>query len=238
MKTWQALGLGIGGATAAIFFGKKVIAYFHTPARAMTVDQALTEMRKYAQQGIVQIIQDGSPMVIGGLVNGVQHNYAGNQVRNTIDNLDPRLGVFLVRLDQMLKSKYKIDTFIDYGITHGGDNPMDCHNQGRAIDFAGALGPNVDVNIQRDWGNKSSSGSGYRLSKDDNGYKMFLDIYNFATAEGADRSCDTIPRAEGPPTKIGDHSCVITPDHPDPSLRTAHQNHIHMQIGRTVGVEP
>jgi len=115
---------------------------------------------------------------------------------------------------------------------------MDCHNQGRAIDFVGAQGPNLNVNVLRDWGNKPSNGTGYRLNKGDNGYQLFLDVYRFATEEGADRSCDNTPRPEGPPTQIGDHTCVVTPDHPSPELRAMHQNHMHLQIGRTVGTEP
>lgn len=225
------------------------------PAREFTIDEALAQMRDYAARGLVAIVDEGTGsqprMTIGGTVAGVQHVYldtSGEATRDRIDNLDPRFGVYLVHLNQMLASM-GVDTLLDLGITHGGSNPDDVHNQGRAIDVAGIRGPGkrtilhaaqpIDLNVLRDWGKMPEGDSGtYRLSSNDPGFKEFKAIYDFAVREGADRSCDATLRPEGPPSTIGFASCAITPDHPAASLHAAHQNHMHLQVGRTFGVEP
>ena len=113
------------------------------------------------------------------------------------------------------------------------------------------------LNIQKDWGDKPvmlpdgtqarrwpnvSKGRPfndtlYRLDPQQNSFAdkttpksflamaIFRDVYNFATLH----CTDTKP--PGPPTTIGKSSrFIIHPDHPDPGLRGAHQNHIHMEI--------
>lgn len=243
-----------GAAIVAIGFVVKRM-MTRKPARDMTIPEALDTMRNYALAGVVTILDEGSGaqprMTIGGNIGGVQHVYldsSGETVRPKIDNLDPRFGVYLVRLDQLLKSM-GIDTLLDLGITHGSSNELDVHNQGRAIDIGGVRGPGkwsilhgtmpIDLNVYRDWGKKPEAGVGvYRLPKNDPGYAIWKAIYAFGVSEGADRSCDTTPRPEGPASEIGFASCLITPDHPSPSLHAVHQNHLHMQIGPTFGVEP
>jgi hypothetical protein len=220
---------------------KRAAAFFHTPARSLTIAQAIAEMRGYARSGLVDILSEGSGssprMVIGGDIAGVQHFYdVGNVKRNTIDNLDPRFGVFLVRLDHLLHSLgvREVDAL---GITHGGDNPGDAHNQGRAIDISGVrgrslFGGTIDLNVLRDWGKKPASAIGtYRLHRSDPGYAMFKAIYQFATIEGQDRS--ERPVQGGPPSSIGFASYILTPDHPVKSLRIGHQDHLHLQVGPT-----
>jgi len=243
---WTGWALGVGAAIGTFFLGRQVLAAISqmrsTPARALSMTEAIEQMRAYARQGLVQILSEGSGpsprWTVSGKIAGIQHIYldkSGEQIRSQIDNLDPRFGVFLVRLDILLK-KLGVTKLIDLGITHGSDNEQDVHNQGRALDVAGLKGPGIDLNVYRDWGKKPEKPGFYRLSSRDSGYKIFQAIYNFGTLEGADRSCDQTPRPEGPPTKIGQASCLITPDHPSPKLRKDHQNHMHIQVGKTFGV--
>ncbi len=247
---WQKIAMGtvvVVGAGTVLTLRKAWARMTHKPARNFTVEEARAEMRRLADTGIVDIIDisagplgpsDHPRMTIGANVAGVQHVYydGAEHPRKTIDNLDPRFGVYLVRLDQML-ARMGVTELLDLGITHGSDNPTDVHNQGRAIDVAGVKGDGIDLNVYRDWGKKPEGAPGqYRLDISDPGYDMFREIYNFGTAEGADRS--VTPDQGGPPTHIGEGSYLITPDHPNPKLHIDHQNHMHMQIGRTQGVEP
>ncbi len=242
MAWWTKWAIGGAVTVATLAAAKSAVAYFHTPARAMSIAEALTEMRKYARDGLVDIVSEGSGssprMTLGGNISGVQHVYAvGNVQRKTIDNVDPRFGVFLVRLDQLLHS-VGVRELYDLGITHGGSNAGDAHNQGRAIDIAGIRGSSmygdkIDLNVLRDWGNNPSGKIGeYRLQEGDPGYAMFRAIYQFATHEGADRKSDSAFQG-GPPSDIGFASYIVTPDHPSPSLRSGHQDHMHLQVGPT-----
>lgn len=217
--------------------------YSAVPARALSVDQAIEQMNAYADAGIVDIVTpaSGGRMTIGGRIGGVQHSYlddTGIHPRKTIDNLDPRFGVLLVRLDAMAEN-LGVTEVLDLGITHGSSNPDDVHNQGRAIDVGGLRGSDrsgpFDLRIFRDWGQRPDLGVGvYRLSAGDPGFDLFASIYAIGTQEGADRT--THPEWT-PPTQIGELSYLITPDHPNAELRSAHKNHIHLQLGRTIGVE-
>jgi hypothetical protein len=239
--------IGSAVTVGTFFLGRQALAIISSmrqkPARSFTTQEALNQMREYAKSGIITIISEDSPnrMTIDATnIAGIKHVYldsSGEHPRSRIDNLDPRFGVYIVHLNMLLK-KLGVTKLLDLGITHGGENEQDAHNQGRALDLAGLQGPKVNLNVYRDWGQKPSKGTGvYRLNPSDPGYKIFQSIYNFGTLEGADRSCDSIPRPEGPPSQIGFASCLITPDHPSPSLHSTHQNHMHLQLGRTFGVE-
>lgn len=216
------------------------------PARSLSLEEARAQMRAYADAGAVDIISgaESGRMTVGATIEGVQHSYLdGNKIepRHTIDNLDPRFGVLLVRLDAMLAG-LGIDELLDIGITHGSSNEMDVHNQGRAIDIGGLRGsgvPGGDVRVFRDWGQRPEQGRGiYRLSSGDPGYDLWPAIYAVGSEEGADRNTSMSLEGGGLPTRIGEGSYILSPDHPDPKLHADHQNHIHMQIGRTQGVEP
>ncbi|MGK7379767.1 hypothetical protein ACSFXN_18275 [Planococcus sp. 1R117A] len=130
------------------------------------------------------------------------------------------------------------------GIGHGGDDPTDCHNHGRALDFSGIDGSSSGMpfkrKIQEDWGNKPViSGTPLRLdpTKDSLAHDFFRTVFSFATLEC---ECNGIgPANKWPPKEIGDKGgYVLHPDyidHPPPAqqLRRDHQNHIHMQVGPT-----
>jgi acetylornithine deacetylase/succinyl-diaminopimelate desuccinylase-like protein len=64
-------------------------------------------------------------------------------------------------------------------------------------------------------------------------FLIFGDIYDFVTRHCTDRGGETCKgkQPQGQPTTIGKESqCIIHPDHPNPSLRPTHVNHIHMEI--------
>lgn len=230
------LAIGAGGI---LFVGTALAMRLRgKPARAMSVAEAQQVMRDYASRGLVTILAEGPRMVVGGQIAGIQHSYLSGstaQPRGQIDNLDPRFGVYLVRLDQMLRGQGATE-LLDLGITHGSDNPEDVHNKGRAIDVAGIRGPRINLNVLKDWGRKPEAGRGvYRLGPLDDGYYLFRKIYDLGAREGA----DVTTKPEGaPPSRIGYPGYLITPDHSDPSLHAHHQDHMHMQLGRTIGEEP
>ena len=243
------------GGVAAVAIGlvaRRVLAGARKPARDMTIPEALDVMRGYARDGVVQILDEGSGsmprMTIGPVVAGVRHVYldtSGETPRAKIDNLDPRFAVYLVRLDQLLASM-GVDTLGDLGITHGGSNPDDAHNMGRALDLRFIRGPGkwsllhgkqpIDLDVLHDWGERPESAVGtYRLRKGDRGFNEFRAIYDFAVREGADRCCGHASCQEGPPSTIGFASCTLGPDHPSARLRVDHRNHFHLQAGPTTG---
>ena len=252
--TWK-VGAGALAALAALLLVRRAVSGgADKPARQLTLAEAQDLMQKYANAGVISIYDDGSGridhrMSIGSTVAGVDHNYltsVGDNSRIThrdrIDNLDPRFGVYLVRLSQLMRAM-GVDEMLDAGITHGGSNPNDVHNQGRAIDVVGLRNDrgDLDLNVLRDWGNKPDAGSGnYRLQSGDPGWALFQAIYRFAAVEGSDRSEKVGPDADNNglrPTEIGESGYILTPDHPNAKLRADHKNHMHLQLGRTQGVE-
>lgn len=246
MILWQKIALGVSvivgmGFAARSVMGSAIARRLRKPAREMSLAEAHAELLKLSDDGALQILADGPRMTLGSSIYGVRHVYydGAEHPRASIDNLDPRFAVYLARLDQRLE-ELGIDTLLDLGITHGGSNPNDVHNQGRAIDVAGVKSSSreIDLNVYRDWGKKPEKGTGvYRLTSDDApGFDIFREIYDFGVREGADRS----EHADqgGPPSEIGFGGYLITPDHPNPKLHHDHQNHMHMQLGRTQGVEP
>ncbi|WP_186001683.1 hypothetical protein, partial [Streptomyces sp. IB201691-2A2] len=144
-----------------------------------------------------------------------------------------------------------------------GDGPggrIDCHGQGRAVDFVGArgelLGDEVYFTVSDDWGNvhipgltKSNgdwlAGTGantsYRLldpaAPDPIAMQFFQDVYDFVAVNYQDRTDG--PENGNNPTAIGAMSrFIMHPDHPKsapgtPNGREAHKGHMHFQIGVT-----
>jgi hypothetical protein len=187
------------------------------------------------------------------VIDGVRFVARGNPHQNAISNLDVRMVVALYRLAQMLRTRWGVRAIEHMGIGHGRGASDDCHNSGRAIDFAGVegvyRGQQYTLDVQRDWGNQpvtmpngaqrrnwpdDFTATSYRLAPNGNSlaYGLFRDVYALATREFT----DTSPRRLGnaAPTQIGGSSrFIIHPDHHSPRLRSQHQNHMHMQIGPT-----
>lgn len=179
------------------------------------------------------------PPSLGGVT---YENVAG--AATLIDNVDQRMVVALYRLGQWLNaSEPTVEKILHLGIGHGNGPPNDCHNQGRALDFAGVVGTSQGTPFKKlildDWGNRPPSATPLRLDPvaDPLAYQQFLTAFRFGTFEC---ECNGIGAGnKWPPKNVGDPGgFVIYPDYVDvpgsgQTLRPDHQNHIHMQIGPT-----
>lgn len=198
-----------------------------------------------------------SPPVIAG----VRFSNDGAPGVTLIDNLDVRMVVALYRLAQFLNSVWGVTEIRHKGIGHGNPAfPDDCHNTGRALDLSGLRGDlpiaqqfpglpsQFDLDVTRDWGNHPVPVPGpnshtwridlhattYRINAFTSliAWSLFQAIYNFAAGEFADTSEWRFGNTS-PPSQIGSSRFIIHPDHPNPSDRAAHQDHMHMQIAST-----
>jgi hypothetical protein len=189
------------------------------------------------------------------VIAGVRFVNRLNPRANFLFNLDVRLVVGLHRLATTLRSTWGTSEIHHLGIGQGRGGSKDCHNTGRAIDFAGASGVYNGVayalDVLGDWGRQpvtmpdgssrndwpaSFSATTYRLATSSNtvARDLFADVYALAAREFT----DTSPRrfGNGAPTTIGASSrFIIHPDHPSGAAwaRPAHRNHLHCQIGPT-----
>jgi|GEM_PF-5352833 len=67
--------------------------------------------------------------------------------------LDPRYTVAVYRLVAMLKDKYQVKTLYHIGMSGDeGLSRIDCHGQGRALDFGGVGTETEDLYVFNDWG--------------------------------------------------------------------------------------
>jgi Hemopexin len=171
--------------------------------------------------------------------------YPTSVVQKIIDNVDQRMLVALYRLTRWLKGGYdpSVDTILHKGIGHGNGPPNDCHNQGRALDFAGVRGTTAGAAFERlvlgVWGHSPPPPPGaLQLDPavvDTIAYGLFRTTHTFANYE-----CESNGIGAGnqwPPKALGDPGgYVCHPDYVNNSaqdLRTAHQDHVHMQVGPT-----
>lgn len=236
---------------------------FMRPARDLTPEQANGIVAHLAQRGQLTLKEGQNPLRIGGdgtilsptprqrialspaLVAGVRYANKLNRSADVIDNVDQRMAVALWRLARWANaSSPDVEVITHLGIGHGGPNPDDCHNLGRAIDFAGIegrlSGRPFALDVLRDWGSRPASAPGtYRLGEDDEpAWELFKRVYAFGTFECECRGAGKDP---WPPTEIGEGGYVICPDYhgagtpDDLRLRQQHSDHIHMQIGPTRG---
>ena len=190
------------------------------------------------------------PSIINGIEIKYMNSATGGILLSNLNNLDPRMVVFLYKFTKWLKATWGVDTLYHMGIGHGNGPQFDCHNTGRALDLGGLKGTHngtaFEVFVQRDWGNKPARITGgkiyYRLSSADGfGYTLFKDVYRYmvtqmsdtfhyyeAAKTGSDLDARLIQDSVPIPSNF-----IIHPDHPDSGLRSAHSNHFHCQVGST-----
>jgi hypothetical protein len=241
-----------------------------TPARDMTRREARDVAVHYLQQGAFTLKTAWTPLRFGTgctvasptpatriaieppVIDGVTFRSRNNPRGRFVDNLDARMVVLLCRLAYRLRTKFGVTEIHHLGIGHGRGGADDCHNTGRAIDFAGVVGIGAggapyDLDVLRDWGRQpvtmpdgralrdwptSFTATTYRLPAGTLAHAVFSDVYQFGTEQATDTSQRRF--ANGAPTTIGRASrFIIHPDHPNQRLRAAHRDHIHMQIGPT-----
>ena len=196
------------------------------------------------------------------VINGIQFKYLVNpttpKIMGYIDNVDPRMIVFLYKFTKWLKDTWgpannvTVTAVHHIGIGHGNEaHLLDCHNTGRAMDLGGIAGTKSDgtaftLRIYSDWGQKPAANTNgkacFRLAQS-NGliYNFARDFDAYAMSQCQDKSQGQDPALSaadlqqrmfvtGQPTV---NSFIIHPDYPDATLRQAHQNHFHVQVGPT-----
>ncbi|MDQ3734574.1 MAG: hypothetical protein M3400_11365 [Actinomycetota bacterium] len=253
------------------------------PTRALSKDEALAELETLQADDLIRLEAGAGPGRVSldgwdpvseqahdGDVAGVVVRFLSSGSTQAFhpaggaapDRLDPRNALALVRLCQWLAETYGVFELYHLGIsgdTQGAPGSrVDCHGQGRAVDFVGVQaladdGTTWILTVQDDWGSAvteatpsgtwpAGTGSAVRYRLDDPNadpfiQEFFRELYNFIASQWQDRSSG--PNGdEEPPTEIGEGSLIMHPDHPTSAPgtkhgREAHTNHIHMQIGVT-----
>ncbi|MFE2849824.1 hemopexin repeat-containing protein [Streptomyces lavendulae] len=225
------------------------------PARLLTLAQANRLMADLIRRGKLTL---KSPVFVDGPTgivaptptqrvvvsppsfDGIRYTNQIAPASTVIDNLDQCMLIALYRLTRWINSSAPdVTELLHLGIGHGGPNPKDCHNQGRALDLSGIAGELDGVAftrlVQRDWGDLPRTPGKFRIdpATDPLAYGLFSTAFRCATFE-----CEATaigPANKWPMPEIGGSGFVIYPDYTGPAaLVNAHQNHIHLQIGVTV----
>ncbi len=228
------------------------------PARNLSRDQARDLVVYYALNDQIHLDMpvtfgiDGkptSPKVTAKVrldlknIGGVQftpNNPAAAKWKQT-KPLDMRLVVLLVRLSQYLRSgRWGVTTIFWGGLGTGRGNPNDLrHEKGYALDFHGATTNFGKLDVYKDWGTQgitlpngkkakdntwpSGVSPYFRLDVNTDAGGFFYDVYHFLTGQATDAASST---------SIGSRSSILHPDHPNPTLRLSHRDHIHCEIDR------
>ena len=207
----------------------------YLPARDMTDAEALRALHAFENAGQIAFVttpgSGGRFVDLGAEIDAVQFHYIGKPM--PVSHVTPQFAVFLVRLAQILRRGFGAVALDHAGIYPGQGSPRDVHNRGSAIDVIGVTTTDDGtLSVLEDWGKKPKVGPGFRLAQGARGYGLFSTLYDFAAREAED---DPGYNRSKPPSRIGDHSLIITPDHPETGLAARHRDHVHIQIGRTVG---
>lgn len=194
-----------------------------TAARDLTAQDALAELAPFIGS------QPGPKVTLPARLGPVTFEYCDSSCKAMpLQNIDPRFGVFLLRLGQFLNSAYGITNIRHLGAYPGGYG-QPSHNNGIAIDIAAFVdSTGLVYSILNDWGMKPKNTSGYRLSPKDKGYYLFKDVYDFTSREGDDKY-------GGAHSDIGaEDSFIRHPDLHDPKAAALHKNHFHLQAGQKI----
>ncbi|MGW1267403.1 hemopexin repeat-containing protein [Streptomyces sp. NPDC002491] len=233
-----------------------ILAAFHlTPAPSGALAPARLLSSQQANALTVDLIARGRLALKGGLttpaagqrvavkppvINGVQYTNALNTAADVIDNVDQRMLTALHRLTLWINASAPDVTQLRHlGIGHGAGPANDCHNQGRALDLsavAGTLdGTPFNKSVLTDWGNlpqRPDAPTRIDPGVDPLAFQLFTTAFRYATYECEANGIGT--QNTWPMPSLGGSGFVIYPDYGgDPQLRAAHQNHIHLQVGKT-----
>ncbi|MET9670265.1 hemopexin repeat-containing protein [Streptomyces sp. NPDC006475] len=226
-----------------------------TPARLLTRTQANGLMADLIRRGKLTLkspaFVDGPTGIVSptpsqrvrvqpAAVDGIRYTNALNTTADFFDNVDQRMLIALYRLTRWINSSAPdVSEIFHLGIGHGSGPSNDCHNQGRALDLS-AIGGTLDgsafkKSVQTDWGSlPPRPGSNIRIdpSVDALAHALFTTAFRYATYE-----CEANGIGEAnkwPMPDLGGSGRVIYPDYGgDPQLRHMHQDHMHLQVGRT-----
>jgi hypothetical protein len=248
------------------------------PARALTRDEARAELERLQDETLILFAPSSmaGKVDLDGMVPGTgakeDGNVAGVRVRylesgsrlsgqpgspSAPDRLDPRHALAIVRFCRWLNEEWGATELYHLGTSADSSGKrVDCHGQGRAMDFVGIKG-NHDgadyfLTVREDWGTvdtpstprgvwqpAGTSSTHYRLA-DVEGHDLARDFfsaaYDFIADQWQDRSAH--PDPAGPKSSIGQRTFIMNPDHPTSAPsgkggRESHANHLHMQIGPT-----
>jgi hypothetical protein len=236
MQTGAKIAIGTAVALGAVVLTRAALAEppvrtGYLTARDMTAAEAKVALDELQAAGQLAWQPSADPgfVDLGTSLDAVQFQYDGKPV--AISHVTPQFAVLLTRIAQILRRGFGVVAIQHAGIYPGLGDKQDVHNRGNAIDIAGVMtaedGP---IQVLADWGKRPKSGPGYRLGPNDRGYTMFKTIYDFSAREAEDDPGGDHSR---PPSSIGDHSLIITPDHPEAALAAKHADHFHIQLGPT-----
>jgi len=201
-------------AAGVVMLSRRTNIARYRPAKNTPADIAVEQLR---QLGVLMSEPNPAGLVrVRSKLGGVTYRYLGTDRGS--ETMDPRLALLLYRVGELARSRGV--TEIDHLGIHPGakSDPGDVHNRGLAADLAVFHGPGARLSVLDDWGMRKKEGPGYRLRPGDTGYQFFQDVYDLLRREG-----------EGGGS-IGEHSFVLTPDHPDVKYSSTHKDHFHVQV--------